>query len=71
MCKYCEMKPKIYDGWYCHYESGIDLATGGWTSISIGADPNGEVAMWGSGDGETDFYYPKFCPKCGRRLRDE
>lgn len=71
MCKYCSMKPKLYDTWYCYYESGIELAEGGWTSLYIGADDEGRVAMWGCGDGETNFYYPKFCPECGRRLRDD
>jgi len=27
--------------------------------------------MYGKGDDETDFYYPKYCPECGRRLKSD
>ena len=31
----------------------------------------GYIAMWASGDLDTPYYFPKFCPECGRELSDE
>lgn len=70
-CKICGFKPKFYiDGMYNLYESCFDLATGGWTELRAGKDKDGKVIMYGQGDGETNFYYPKYCPECGRKLHD-
>lgn len=48
----------------------MELASGGWTSLYIGIDPNGRTIMRACGDDYTDNYYPKFCPECGRDLRE-
>ena len=31
-------------------------------------DFTNKIAIWGSGEDKTDYYYPKFCPECGRKL---
>lgn len=70
-CKICNTKPYFYsDGMYSEYESSIDLATGGWTTLKAGKDKDDKVIMYGQGDGLTEFYYPKYCPECGRKLHD-
>lgn len=70
-CKICSCKPYFYsDGMYSEYESGIDLAMGGWTSLRAGKDANNKIIMYGQGDGLTKLYYPKYCPECGRKLHD-
>ncbi|MCM1437779.1 MAG: hypothetical protein NC131_01015 [Roseburia sp.] len=51
------------------YDSSISLARGGWTSLYAGKDENDKVVMYGYGDGRTDYYYPKYCPECGCKLR--
>ena len=45
------------------------IATGPYASLSFGVEHGGRYVMIASGEGEA-FYYPKFCPECGRRLVD-
>ena len=40
-------------------------------NIALRAANFGYIAMWASGDLDTPYYFPKFCPECGRELRDE
>lgn len=62
-CKLCGKE-------YASYESRITLADGGWSTLYFGAEPDGTLFMSAAGDGETDHYHPKFCPECGRQLRE-
>ena len=39
--------------------------------LIAGIDHNGTLCLWAEGDWETDKWYPKFCPECGRELSDE
>ena len=68
-CKLCGKKPFFYhDGTYTQHESTIVVAEGGWTTVRIGPDKDGRIFIVGVSDGETERYYPKFCPECGRAL---
>lgn len=71
-CKICSCKPVIIDGWHFEeYESTIDLTggTSAWTSLRGGKDRNNKVVIRVAGDDEV-YYYPKYCPECGRKLHD-
>ena len=71
-CKYCHQTVVIDDnGYFDKFENQIELATGGWTALSIGVDVTGCTVMRACGDGFTDDYKPKYCPECGRKLVGE
>lgn len=69
-CLYCHQKLVLYDDeTYFEHENQIELARGGWTGMFIGINAQGDVIMRACGDDYTDDYHPKYCPKCGRRLK--
>lgn len=69
-CKICGCKPYFdHNESYSLFGSSIELASGGWTDLRAGKNENNKVIMYGLGDGETDLYYPKYCPECGRKLQ--
>lgn len=69
MCKYCELKLKIdEDIGYEKYENSIELASGGWTTLYIGIDKDGNVVLRALGDGYTNDCLINFCPFCGRKV---
>lgn len=71
ICKYCTRKPLFNpDGYFDPYENQEMLANGGWSELRIGVDEEGRLIIVGLGEASTDFYYPSFCPECGRRLKD-
>ena len=68
-CKLCSIKPSILgDGSYYQSDSQTLIAEGGWSGLYFGAEADGRLFMAAVGAGETDHYYPKFCPECGRQL---
>ena len=71
-CKFCGIKPAFYlgDKEYASYESRMTVVDGGWVSLYFGAEEDGTLFMSAAGEGETDHYHPKFCPECGRQLRE-
>ena len=72
MCKFCNREPKFsFDGGFYEDDNSNSIAEGGWTELRIGVDRYGKLIMYGAGDGNTDFYYPKYCPECGQDLRKE
>lgn len=69
-CSLCGIKPSILkDGSYYQSESQILMVEGGWSALYFGAEKDGTMFMAAVGEGETDHYYPKFCPECGRQLQ--
>ncbi len=56
--KRCEFKRE-------HHE---DLVPGIWTQLRHGVDDNGQFFIFASGEDNSERYYPKFCPECGRRI---
>ncbi len=69
MCKYCNRKP-VFDsaGYYETWSNKETVATGAYSSLSIGVDASGKLIILGGGDDDTEPYYPKYCPECGRKL---
>lgn len=66
----CRMKP-VYDetyGSYDLYRSSKEIV-GGYPNIFAGADENEELIIFAEGDETSSYYHPKFCPECGRKLR--
>ena len=68
-CPLCSITPSFdRTGFWERYDSSVVLSEGGWTELYACKDPHGRLALYGCGDDETEFYYPKFCPECGRKL---
>lgn len=68
-CRLCSIKPKFYTPKeYDPYESRVILAEGVWSGLYFGVKEDGTLFMLAAGEDESDYYYPKFCPECGRRL---
>ena len=71
MCDFCKIRK--YDS-NNYTNINVILGDADYTYVAIGiACPNKEdkvnkIAIWGSGEDVTDYYYPKFCPECGRKL---
>jgi len=71
MCRYCEIVPKYDDGWDNYWDNEIEIADeSGFTTIYFGVSQNGKYYISASGD-DRAFYYPKYCPECGRSLNDK
>lgn len=77
-CLFCGQVPlitnegpgiELKDGYYDIYKNSETIASGDWIGLFKGIDPEGELIIFAEGDMRTDFYYPKFCPECGRDLR--
>ncbi len=68
-CRLCGMEPKFYhSGEYMGLESKVSVADGGSTALYVGVDADCTLFMQAVGEDESDRYYPKFCPECGRQL---
>lgn len=75
MCKFCEREyDNTKDEWF-EYDYGYrrnqtELASGCWTALYIGINSDNRIVMRACGDDYTEDYYPKYCPECGRKLRE-
>jgi hypothetical protein len=69
MCRYCKIIPKYdEDGWDNYWDNEIDIAEeSGWTGLRMGVLRDGKFYIAATGD-DRAFYYPKYCPECGRLL---
>lgn len=68
-CKYCTRKPEFDTyGYFCYWDSGETVASGAYTSLSLGVDENGKMVIVAYGDDQA-VYYPSYCPACGRKLK--
>ena len=45
------------------------IADGDYAELLFGVEHGGRYVMVAEGEGRA-FYYPRFCPECGRRLTD-
>ena len=70
-CLYCHQKLVLYDGCYDEHANQIALVKDDWTLLAIGVDQSGNVVMRACGDDYTEDYYPKYCPECGRKLKNK
>lgn len=77
-CKLCNQKPVfeeypscLYPDRYNDLKSSYVLVSGCYDEIRAGADRDGRIVLWASGEGESDFYYPNYCPECGRKLKND
>ena len=76
-CKLCNQKP-VFEEYpsYLHHDryndlkSSYVLVSGCYDELRAGADRDGRIVLWALGEGESDFYYPNYCPECGRKLKN-
>lgn len=74
MCKFCEQEIiqgedelDFYDKGY-YWDNEIEIADeSGFSTLYMGVLRNGKYYISASGD-DRAWYYPKYCPECGRRL---
>lgn len=68
-CTLCGTRPKVSGtGVYVPYENRIAVSDGNWIALYFGVEEDGALFMSATEEHETDHYYPKFCPECGRQL---
>lgn len=48
----------------------IFLVSGSWISMYISFDENEIPFIYASAEDDTDRYYFKYCPNCGRKIED-
>ena len=44
------------------------IESGAWVALMAEFDKDGRLALFAQAEDNTDRYYPKFCPECGRKL---
>lgn len=64
MCKYCERKPAYENGVFRYYLNETQLDNAG---IVMGIEEDGRIYL--SDYEYATYWYPNFCPVCGRPLR--
>ena len=68
MCQFCKIKKYDPTNYQNNYNT---LAEGDYISLNIGIvnpSPHDKVNRIIITFGEDGYYYPKFCPECGRKL---
>ena len=61
-CKFCNIND--------HFDNKEFLVVdGSWVTMYANFDKYGKLYIYAQADGETDRYYPKYCPECGKRLK--
>ena len=72
MCNFCRIRKYDPNNWIKNLNTC--LCDSEFTHVYIGIaypdekDKVNKIVIWGSGEDSTDYYYPKFCPECGRKL---
>ncbi len=66
-CEFCRRK---WDPQGLRFDNCTEVARGGWVGLYYGVDEFDKPYLFAEADDDTDPYYPKFCPECGRDLRD-
>ena len=69
MCQLCERKYDESAVVSFHKENRQLLAGDSWTALEGGVDEEDRLFLIACGEDETERYYPKFCPECGRQLQ--
>ena len=67
-CRFCSVSYIPGATYVADREQHEEVVAGCWTSLLRGVDERGRVFVVASGEDDSDRYYPKFCPECGRRL---
>ena len=68
MCDFCDIRYDASATLDSEREKRQSLVYGFWATLIHGIDKNNRAFIVACGDDESDYYYPKFCPECGRRL---
>lgn len=67
-CGFCCMTHLPDEAYVGRREQRTEITAGGLTSLIRGVDEDGRVFIIAEGEDESDRYYPKFCPECGRQF---
>lgn len=68
-CGFCGMTYLANEVYAAKREQRTEITASGWTSLIRGVDETGKVFIIAEGEDDSDRYYPKFCPECGRKLQ--
>ena len=69
MCNFCNRKTVLSkSGTYFHAMNDVVVAEGNNIALSLGVDCNNNLCLWATSEDVTEYYYPKYCPECGRKL---
>lgn len=52
------------------YADGLDVVNGPWIGLSRYFDINGKPYLMATAEEDTDRYYFKYCPECGRKIEE-
>lgn len=62
VCSFCDITDK---------NQRLRVAGSGYTELQVGVDQYGRLYLVAVGEDESDWYYPNFCPKCGKNLTNQ
>lgn len=64
-CVFCSLKS---DGKV--NETEMQIGNSSWVGLYVCKDRNNKLYIYASGEENTDWYYPKFCPECGKQINN-
>lgn len=68
-CNFCQIEgepPKEFK-----YANGLEIVNGPWIGLSRYFDVNGKPYLMATAEEDTERYYFKYCPECGRKINNE
>lgn len=69
MCEFCDIKYDPSKELGFEREQRFAVVPYCYVQLLRGIDEDGRIFMVASGEDETCYYYPKFCPDCGKKLK--
>ena len=67
-CNFCHITYDPTQKYDYEKEGWRKLVNCMWAQLHYGVDRNGRPFIIAVGDDVSDYYYPKYCPECGRKL---
>lgn len=70
-CSFCNVSYLWDEPLVSEREQRKDLSfDGNYVALIRGVDEDNRIFLIAQAEDDTDRYYPKFCPECGRKLED-
>lgn len=72
-CKFCKDRVSKYwddgvDTYFSEFDNSDSMAHSDLIDVRMGVDENGKYIIFAIGEETSNYYYPKYCPECGRKL---